>query len=159
MNNNFKVFIKNILLVFAVLSIGIVIGKHSVKKQESSMENIEKHSQDTIIVYYFHATFRCVTCNTIEKMAKEMIFSNYKKQIASGIIKWSEADYEQNAELASKFKVLSSCVVVATQNSNNILRYDRLDKVWTLMEDKVAFNRYIKNSIEKQLAKIDGDKK
>ena len=78
-----KTIITHSLLAFVLISIGFALGKHSVSsikldKEHSSSLKEEKH----IAVYYLHATFRCVTCNTIEKMTRTLLNDSYRKELA-----------------------------------------------------------------------------
>lgn len=109
-----------------------------------------------VAVYYLHSTFRCDTCNTIEKMTKDLLERNYTAELQTGRIVWSEVDFQEDLALAEKFEVAASCVVVAKLKDGNISSYSRLDEVWTLMEDPQAFDSYIKSAIE--IALNSGDK-
>jgi len=138
------------LIAFTLISIGFALGKHSGHKiGENPSSTAGKENR--IIVYYMHATFRCVTCNTIEKMTRALLESSYAPQLANGRILWQEVDFQENIALANKFEVTASCVVVARLKNSEITSFKRLDKVWILMNDPEAFNRYINNAIQKTL--------
>ncbi len=152
-----KKAITNILLAFVFISIGFALGKHSVTsiKQSNIIPGEKGHH---VVVYYLHSTFRCVTCNEIEKMTFNLLNKFYKKQLADSTIIWIEDDFQQNETLAKKFNVVASCVVVAEIENGIVKDYKRLDDVWTLMREPEVFDKYIRDAIEKYLKKI-GDKK
>jgi hypothetical protein len=150
-----KKILTNCLLGFALISIGFALGKHSVKSGAQS--NGLPHSGGHVVaVYYMHSTFRCVTCNTIEKMTRELLDSSYSEQLADSRILWCEVDFQENEALARQFEVVASCVVVAEMKDGAILEYKRLDDVWTQMKDPAAFNRYVGDTIDRYLQKIRG---
>lgn len=150
-----KKILTNCLLAFAMISIGFALGKHSVKldKQANSLFN-ENGRQ--VAVYYLHSTFRCITCNTIEKMTWELLASSYSNELAERKIQWIKDNFQENEALAEQFEVFASCVVVAEMENGVITDYKRLDDVWTLMKDPQAFNRYISDAIDGYLKNTGG---
>ncbi|MFP4459016.1 MAG: nitrophenyl compound nitroreductase subunit ArsF family protein [Candidatus Zixiibacteriota bacterium] len=151
-----KKILAKCLLAFALISIGFAFGKHSVKleRQENSVlqnENLQ------VAVYYLHSTIRCVTCNTIEEMTMDLLDNDYTKQISEGKIQWITKNFQENENLAEKFEVASSCVVVANIDDGEVIDYKRLDDVWTLMNDKGAFNKYISDAIDGYLENSEGE--
>jgi hypothetical protein len=146
-----KPIISKLLIAFVIFSVGFSFGKNhgnlkssADSKTTASTKNV---SGGTINVYYMHATFRCVTCNTIESMAKKLLQSNYKSELDNKKIQWKEVNFQKNEELAKRFGVVSSCIVVEADSE----RFERLDKVWTLMEQPDEFNSYISSSLNKYL--------
>ena len=81
-------------------------------------------------------------------MTKDLLDGAYARELAEGRIKWQEADFQENEALANKFEVFASCVVVARIENGNIVEFERLDDVWTLMNDQGAFNEYIGNVVD-----------
>jgi hypothetical protein len=150
-----KKILTNSLLAFALISIGFALGKHSVRTDRPT-SSLPKGNGRQVAVYYLHSTFRCVTCNTIEKMTRELLDNSYSKQLADGKIQWIEDDFQENDALAKPFEVVASCVVVADMKDGIILDFKRLEEVWTLMKDPEAFNRYISNAIDGYLKKSGG---
>lgn len=139
--------ITKLLIAFVLISIGFILGKNS--RVDSSSTEIG--SGTYIEVYYLHTTFRCVTCNTIESMTKELLDKKYSSQIDDGRIKWSSVDFQENEKLAEKFKVVSSCVVVANIKDGVVTDYKRLDDVWTKMKNKHEFDTYVSSAIDSYL--------
>ena len=147
---NARNIIKNLLLIFVLVSIGFAFGKYSVSKPLAAASPAGQ-TAETVNVYYMHATFRCVTCNTIEKMTKQLLESKYKKEMQDGSILFSEVDFQKNEQLAKQFDVISSCVVVARTKDGKITVFERLDKVWELLDKTDEFNAYISSAIDKVL--------
>jgi len=149
-----KNIVTRVLLVFALISIGFAMGKHSVKSaaHQGFLPQIEEGN--VVAVYYLHSTFRCVTCNTIEKMTRELLETSYSKELSDGDILWIEDDFQENEALAKQFEVIASCVVVVHIKDGEIVDYKRLDEVWTLIKYPEAFNLYISDAIDKYLKEI-----
>jgi hypothetical protein len=142
--------IKNLLLIFVLISIGFAFGKYSVSKPLTAALPAGQMAE-TVNVYYMHATFRCITCNMIEKMTKQLLESKYIKEMQDGSILFSEVNFQKNEQLAKQFDVLSSCVVVARVKDGKITVFERLDKVWELMSKPDEFNAYVSSAIDKVL--------
>jgi len=151
--------IKNVvtkcLIVFALISIGFAMGKHSGKSAVQPVSLLPSDGH-VVAVYYLHSTFRCVTCNTIEKLTRDLLDNAYGKELAEGKVHWIEADFQENQALARQFEIVASCVVVAEVKDGAVVGYQRLDEVWTLMSDAEAFNRYISSAIDECLQKTGG---
>ena len=138
----------NGLLAFVLISIGFAAGKRAAENQGRDRIPLPTESGRYVAVYYLHATIRCVTCNTIEKMTREMLDTYYSEELKNGAIQWIEDDYQKNDALAKQFKVVSSCVVVADVKDGVVVDYKRLDDVWTKMKDPIVFNAYVSEAID-----------
>jgi len=153
--NKIRKFLTCGLLAFALISIGFALGKHSVLSDRSLADQPVAQG-DYVAVYYMHSTFRCVTCNTIEEMTKNLLDQSYREDLADGRIKWQDVDFQANEALAKQFKIVSSCVVVAQIEDGKVSGFKRLDEVWTLMKKPDAFNKYIRDAIHSYLASDGG---
>jgi len=147
-----------LLLGFALVSIGFAVGKHAAKStgasqlpQHSSGEAVDEDGS-TVVVYYMHATFRCVTCNMIEKMTRDLLDSGFAQELKIGTVRMEDVDFQENESLAQRYEVVASCVVVTHLRDGEEVAYQRLDEVWTLMKDPPAFNRYVGDAIRGYLA-------
>ena len=155
---------KNFLLGFVLVTIGFALGKRSATRTlearlpqtlearlpqtlgpASVTESAEQGTK--VIVTYLHATFRCVTCNTIEEMAKEAVEKRFAEALSSGDVDWQTANYQERGELAERYEVVAACVVVSKMVDGQETDYQRLDDVWTLMKDPPAFEKYVSNAI------------
>ena len=151
MKNLVKI-LKNLLLIFVLLSIGFALGRHSIKREAID----KKSSQASLIrVYYMHGSVRCRSCNKIEKMTKDLLKNKYSKAMTGGRIDFLEVDFQKNKTLAKRFDIIASCVVVAKLQADKIISYQRLDEVWTLFHKPPKFNEYISKAIDKYLPKQD----
>jgi hypothetical protein len=168
MSTVFLKIIKNLLIAFVLISIGFSLGKCEYKSQTSEpnvsgalkkKDARKLTEQEYIHVYYMHSTFRCSTCNSIEKMTKELLETKYSKEIKDKKIIFSEIDFQSNINLAKKFNISSSCVVVAIEKDGQTVDFKRLDKVWTLLDKPGKFDNYISRAINSFMNKnsVKGD--
>jgi hypothetical protein len=142
-----------LLLGFALISIGFAAGKHAARSTGAHQLPEQPTGADvhdrgsTVVVYYMHATFRCVTCNTIEKMTRGLLVGEFAQELKAGTVRMEEVDFQKNEDLAKRYEVVASCVVVAHVRDGEEVAYQRLDEIWTLMMDPPAFNRYVGDAI------------
>lgn len=146
-----KRIIKNLLLAFVLISIGFALGKNFTEKPVVSKLTQKGILHTFVRVYYLHSTFRCTTCNSIEKRTKEILDSGFRADIAKGLIQWKTDDFQENGALAKKFDVIASCVVVALVKGDEVIYFKRLDDTWTLLDKPAEFDSYIRSNIQEVL--------
>lgn len=157
---NYKEHLTKILLVFVIFSIGFAFGKHSVTGRKDSpdqgkaVNQLSSPDESLVRLYYMHAMFRCVTCNSIEEQARKLTEKEFSAELANKKLEWVEVNFQQDKAMAEKFDVVASCVVVAVVKSGQIESSERLDQVWTLLEKPEEFNSYIRSAIKKAFEKI-----
>ena len=148
---------RNILLIFVFISIGFALGRNFSSQSSKDKISIPKSNANNntyIEVYYFHSTFRCSTCNKIEKMTVELLKAKYSTLLNSKEILFTEVDFQANEKLAENYGIVASCVVVALRKGDKTVEYKRLDEVWTLIDKPNEFNKYISDTINAYLKKL-----
>ncbi len=112
---------------------------------------------DGLVVYYLHGLKRCVTCEAIESQTHEVVQIDFASQLESGEVVWKVANYEQPAgeDLATKFEIDKSNVVLVRMKDGYIEEWNRLDNVWALWNDELAFADYVRSEIEQMLPTPD----
>ena len=153
-----KKLISRLLLGFVLISIGFVLGKEAtVRRMQASVDGQTPKQQpveegEKVIVYYMHATIRCVTCNQIEEMAAKVVNTVFADAKETGKLVWNEVDFQENAGLARRFDVISSCIVVAKTVDGKVVDFKRLDDLWTLADKTQEFNQRVAGAILPYLA-------
>jgi len=148
-----------LLMSFVLVSIGFAAGKEMTRRaMAGAQSDAQQHvlagasaQQDRVIVYYMHGSFRCLTCNSIETMAKAVVENDFAEALAAGQVEWQAVNFQENARLAQQYGVGSSTVVVAKIRGGQAVDFKRLDEVWTKVNDPPAFKRYIHESIRAYL--------
>ena len=150
---------RSALLAFVLVSIGFALGKEVTARRQTPATGPESPvpvaTSDKVVVYYLHTTFRCVTCNTIEKMAKAVVENDFRELHAAGRIAWQEANFQEREDLATKYDVASSTVVVVRIRGGKEVAFQRLDEVWTLVDKPDAFATYVGDAVREYLAAAD----
>jgi hypothetical protein len=153
-----KRFLGRLLLVFVLVSIGYALGKEagrrSVPRHDPAPQphvqtdaGVPAAEADRLVVYYFHATIRCVTCNTIERIAHETLESEFAAQLADGSIQWRLENFHENEPLAERYGVATSTVVLVRLQGEREVDFRRLDRVWELVHQPAAFAEYIAQEV------------
>ena len=148
------------LLAFVLISIGYALGRESgLRSARASAGNHpstatapDDQAPPRVVVTYFHATFRCVTCNTIERLARETVNTRFADDLEAGRIEWRIVNYQEDEALAKQYGIAAACVVVASDRGDETLSFDRLDGVWEFVDDPPAFSSYVGEAIQKHLS-------
>lgn len=150
-----KKTISSLLLGFVLISIGFAIGKETALKGArktgeagQAAAATQPSGSDKVIVYYMHQTFRCVTCNQIEAMTAELVRTSFAKELADGRVEWRRENFQENEELARRYNVASSSVVVVQMRGGQEAAHQTLDKVWTLVGKPDEFAVYVGGAIK-----------
>lgn len=108
---------------------------------------------DGLVVYYLHGIKRCATCEAIELQSHEVVHVDFASQVESGEVVWRVVNYDQpaGADLATKFEIDKSNVVLVRMKDGHIEEWNRLDNVWALWNDELAFADYVRSEIEQML--------
>lgn len=148
----------NVLLWFVLITIGFAIGKEVTLRSfqaapdKRSAAPEAPPAREKTLVYYMHATVRCVTCNTIEKMAHKVVQQKFAAEIQSGRMEWQVVNFQEREDLAKRYNVASNGVVLVEQKNGKDVRSRTLEDVWTLMDDPPAFDKYVADAIRAYLA-------
>jgi hypothetical protein len=110
-------------------------------------------TDDGLVVYYFHGNMRCATCEAIESQSHEVVHTDFASQVESGEVVWKILNFERppGADLAEKFEIDTSIVVLVRMKGGRIEEWNRLDKVWALWDDKPAFADFVRGEIDEML--------
>ncbi len=94
------------LLIFLVLLISIT--------NSFAQSNAEADSKAKLLVYYFHLTHRCNTCQTIEATTKKNLETNFAKELKEGIIVYQSFNCElpENKKLVEKYTAYGSTLAL-----------------------------------------------
>lgn len=100
-------------LLFILLA---VIGLTSCgNNQNANTQTSTKATQkDVIEVLYFHGKQRCITCNAIEKLTKEVIDKDFAQQLKDGKIVFKVIDIstKEGEKIADKYEVTWSSLYI-----------------------------------------------
>ena len=100
-----------------------------------------------VLVYYFHATSRCGTCRTIEAYTHETVTSRFGPDLLARRLEWRAVNIEEaaNRHFIRDYRLYTRSVVVV--DAKDPARFKVLDRVWQLVQDKAAFQKYVEQEI------------
>ena len=130
-----------------VLALGGVASAAPPKGQKAGVPAAVPTATPKAVVYYFHATTRCATCRTIEAYAHETVASAFAADLATGSLEWQAVNVDEpaNRHFIRDFQLYTRSVVIV--DAKDPKRFKVLDRVWQLVRDKPAFQRYVEQEI------------
>ncbi len=149
--------ISQLLLGFVLVSIGFALGREIERRSAGSQHNTsmstaaETSQGDKVVVYYVYGPIRCVTCNKIEAMAKEVVQTKFAKEVQAGQVEWKTANFQEDESLAKQYDIASSTLVVVKKQGGKDAKYQKLDDVWQLVDNKPAFVSYVQGAVTSYL--------
>jgi hypothetical protein len=146
-----KIWTGRILLFFAIFTLGFGLGKEAGLRRAAADANAvtmpTAADADKVVVYYLHTTFRCATCNGIETLARQVVEQEFAEKSVAGKVEWRTANFQEREDLAARYGVASSTVVVVDIENGKEKDFKRLDEVWTLHDEPKAFSEYVGGAI------------
>jgi len=146
-----KKIIAKLLLAFVLVSICFAAGKETTRGRPVAAGPIVAPGQDKLVVYYMHASFRCVTCNLVESMGQELVRTEFADAVKAGKIEWRAADYQKDAVLADRYSVGGNMIVVVKFRGGKEVESRRLDRVMELAGNRGEFMAYVRAAIHELL--------
>ena len=112
-------------------------------------------TSNCVIVYYFHMTARCGPCIRMEDWTKEAVLSGFAGATKAGQLAWRAIDVEksENDHFIDDYRLTDMSVVVAEIKGGKRVRHKTLEETWSLLDDKAAFLRYVRNQVRPYLAR------
>ncbi len=109
-----------------------------------------------VIAYYFHGSFRCYTCNMMEKYSKEAIEDNFKDALNSGILEFKEVNVEarENEHFVRKYNLYTKTLILSLVKDGKEVRSKNLDKIWQYARNKQRFIEYVTGEVNEFLKDI-----
>ena len=143
---------KRLLLGFVLVTIGFSIGRRTAPQPEAAAQAPAAESA-SVVVYAAHMTFRCPECTQIEALARELVEKEFKAQLDAGRLEFKTIDYMRDTAFAKRYNIASSTVVVVRNEAGVERGFERLDEVWTKVNDREAYFVYVREAIAKALGK------
>lgn len=105
--------------------------------------------ENGLVVYYFHGTARCRTCNRIEALTRAALEGHFSPELESGRILMLSLNREKpgNAGYVEDFGLASNSVVVVEFRDGRRRRWKNLKRIWELVADESAFTGYIAEEV------------
>jgi hypothetical protein len=107
-----------------------------------------------VYAYYFHQTFRCYTCQSLEEAAARVIQENFAQPIQAGQMVWLPVniDKPEGKVLRQQFDAWSSDLVLARVEDGVCKGSKKLDELLGLRGRPDAFSKYLIDEVSASLA-------
>ncbi len=118
---------------------------------------IESTAADTVVyAYYFHQTFRCFTCQSMEEMAARAIQEHFAPQIQAGQVVWMPVniDKPEGKVLRQQFNARATDLVLARMEGSVCKESKKLDELSELSGRPDAFSKYLVDQISAYLSPV-----
>jgi len=125
--------------------------KSSKQKKESLSPLPEVKSQNSkVIAYYFHGTFRCTTCRTIEQYSHDAIQTYFVKELGNGRLEFRPVNVEEpeNKHFIRDYQLVTRSLVLSLVSDGKEIKWKNLPDVWKHVRDKERFFQYVKDEVE-----------
>ena len=121
------------------------------QKEEASSPRTEvKAHNSKVIAYYFHGTFRCTTCRTIEEYSHDAIQTYFAKELGNGRLEFRPVNVEEpeNKHFIRDYQLVTRSLVLSLVSDGKGTKWKNLADVWKLVRDKEKFYQYVKDEVE-----------
>lgn len=122
----------------------------AVTADSSAVTASEIKEQKKLVVYYLHGTFRCQSCNTIERLTKIAVETGFKEQLKNGRVEIRVINVEEkgNEHFVNDYKLYTKSVILSDLKNGKEGKWKNLDQVWTLLHDEGKFIEYIQKEVK-----------
>lgn len=143
-----------LLAAFLLSSVAFLIIKKTknTNTEDVKTENTAKTNsiKPEVIVYYFHGTKRCYTCNKIEALTEKSVKDGFSELLKNKkiVIESINLDKHEYKHFIAEYELASKTVVVSYQKDGKEANWKTLDKVWQYVGDEEKFLKYIQDEIK-----------
>ncbi len=124
------------------------------EKPPSPVTEVKAHNSK-LIAYYFHGTFRCSTCRTIEQYSHDAIQMYFAKELGNGNLEFRPVNVEEqgNKHFIQDYQLVTKSLVLSLVTDGRETKWKNLPDVWKLVRDKDKFFQYVKDEVDLFLKK------
>jgi thiol-disulfide isomerase/thioredoxin len=135
---------------------GEIQAKELAAKSHKAVQPVQTASavkNAKVIAYYFYGTYRCPTCRTIERYSREAIEKYFSTELQNKTLEFKVLNVEEpeNRHYIQDYQLFTKSLVIAFYKDDKQVKWQNLADVWTHVDDKDKFYRYVKDEVEKLL--------
>jgi len=106
-----------------------------------------------VVAYYFHGRVRCVSCVKIESLSGKAIKEGFPKELKDGRLEFREVNVEEpgNRHFIDDYRLMSQSLVLVEYRDGRQVRWENLEKVWTLLGTEKGFLPYVQGAVSSYL--------
>lgn len=162
-----KKILQSILLLFAVGAIayyawGRIAGNTGPAEADTarsqsvaaSEASAKAASAPSVVVTYFTTDVRCASCVKIEELTRAAVDEQFADEVAAGRVRYRvrNLDRPENKHFARDYDLAFKSVVISQETSDEVLRWEKRDEVWKLLDQPEQFKAYIAAPVREFLA-------
>tara|TARA_R110002050_G_scaffold48192_3_gene111964 strand:- start:14289 stop:14777 length:489 start_codon:yes stop_codon:yes gene_type:complete len=161
---NAKTIVKYLLL--SIVCLGFVLvgyqqfgtSANNMSTDFAAVTTVAPVLKNGVNVYYFHGNQRCTTCIRMEKFTRETVMNSFFKEVSNGEVQLNivNVDLTDNQHYVDDYQLAFRTVVVSTTKDGVETQWRRLDKLWELANDEMAYQEYVAEEIEAMLSRVHG---
>jgi hypothetical protein len=142
-----------VLVGFALISLGYGLGRVSKPEPGPGSHGLlsPPPAGRGAVVLFLHSTQRCQSCNVIQSVTGDLVGAR-PDALAAGTLAYRKGDYQKRPDLARRFDVKSSTVVVLEFRDGKMLGHRTLDSALAYWRDEQKLRHYIAGAIDEALA-------
>jgi hypothetical protein len=140
-----------LLKTLLVITINMVVFSCAENKTNTNTESINK--KNSIKVYDFHSTNRCITCQSIENNTQFTLETFFAEELKNKTISFQivNVDKDENYVLAEKFQATGTALFLNVIKDNKEQHIDLTDFAFKYGKKQEEFSKLLKDKIAKQL--------
>lgn len=140
--------------LLSILLAVVVLTACGNSQNASVKASVETSQSEYVEVLYFHGKQRCITCNAIEKLMKEVVEENFAEQLKSGkvIFKVVDISTQEGEKIADNYEVTWSSLFINKWDNGKESRNNMTDFGFSYAKNSPdTFKSGAKNKIDELL--------
>jgi len=152
---NAKKIVRYLLLTVVCVGLGLVgyqqFGTITAVNTNNAdiATSVSPQLKDGLNIYYFYGNQRCTTCVRMEKFTQSTVMNQFLKQVRDGEMQLNlvNVDLPENQHYIDDYQLVFRTVVIANTHNGVDTDWRRLDRVWELANNELAFSQYLTEEI------------
>lgn len=158
-------FVTSLLLAFVVAAVAWLLFRPAFNRvpapaaQGIASPSVPTSSESVpvparrVVVYYFHGKIRCVTCNRIEALSRKAVGDGFPEASRDGRLLFREESYDDpaNRPFVDAYQLSGQTLIVVEEVNGKVVRWKKMNEIWTRIEDEKAFIPYVQAGISEYL--------
>lgn len=126
----------------------MLLGSLNLKAQNTATDEEQKFEEAKVVVYYFHNTRRCATCQSVESVTKETLEDTYPEEMKKGEIIFQSLNIEdgENEALIKELEI-----------SGQTLLFIKNSEKKDMTNDAFMYARSNPDKLKKKIQQFIGD--
>lgn len=154
---NLKGILKTALLLFVAVSLVVLLAGQFNKPEDlappAQNNALTAEGGSTVVVYYFHTTYRCPSCTQMEALAHSTIQRAFRRELDDGRLLWLSVNLEEggNSRYIREYQLFTRSLVLVRIRNGRQTQWKNLLNAWVVLNDDAAFRSYVEAEVRAYL--------